>query len=148
PRGRIHEFHLTKNYRNSKEVFDYAAEWAKPRLKSIDLPEAVRETGEEVEERSVAADALMPEGAGAVAEALEAVEGTVGLIAPYTGHGELAGVVHDDRVTLVGPLESKGLEWDAVIAADLDGIAKEHGPGVAYVVLTRATQRLTRIDTT
>ena len=148
PRGRIHEFHLTKNYRNSKEVFDYAAEWAKPRLKSIDLPEAVRETGVEVEERSVAADALMPEVAGAVAEALEAVEGTVGIIAPYTRHGELAGVVHDDRVTLVGPLESKGLEWDAVIAADLDGIAKEHGPGVAYVVLTRATQRLTRIDTT
>ncbi|WP_211116329.1 HelD family protein [Glycomyces buryatensis] len=147
PRGRVYEFHLTKNYRNSKEVFEYAAAWAEPRLPVIDLPEAVRETGVAVEERTVAADALLPEVAGAVTEALEAVEGTVGIIAPYKRHAELSTVVHDDRVTLVGPLESKGLEWDAVIAADLDAVAKGHGPGVAYVVLTRATQRLVRIDT-
>jgi hypothetical protein len=146
PRGRLYEFHLTKNYRNSKEVFEYAAEWAKPRLRDIDLPEAVRETGVPVAEKTVAADALLPELAGAVAEALEAVEGTVGIIAPYDRHGELGAVVHDGRVTLVGPLESKGLEWDAVIAVDLEAVAKTHGPGVAYVVLTRATQRLTRID--
>ncbi|WP_199040651.1 HelD family protein [Glycomyces salinus] len=146
PRGRIEEFHLTKNYRNSKEVYDYAAAWATPKLKDIDLPEAVRETGVEVEERTVAADALLPEVAGAVVEALGAVDGTVGIIAPYSRHGELAGVLHDDRVTLVGPLESKGLEWDAVIAADFDTIADQLGPGVAYVVLTRATQRLIRID--
>jgi DNA helicase IV len=43
-------------------------------------------------------------------------------------------------------LESKGLEWDAVIAVDLETVAASHGAGVAYVVLTRATQRLTRID--
>ncbi len=146
PRGRLYEFHLTKNYRNSKEVFEYAAEWAKPRLRTIDLPEAVRETGVEVAEKTVAADALLPEVAGSVVEALEAVEGTVGIIAPYARHGELANIVHDGRVTLVGPLESKGLEWDAVIAVDLEAVAKTHGPGVAYVVLTRATQRLTRID--
>ncbi|GAB4009084.1 hypothetical protein GCM10029992_67180 [Glycomyces albus] len=65
--------------------------------------------------------------AGAVAEALGAVDGTVGIIAPYSRHEELAGVLHDDRVTLVGPLESKGLEWDAVIAADFNTIAAEHG---------------------
>ncbi|WP_204745188.1 HelD family protein [Glycomyces paridis] len=148
PRGRVHEFHLTKNYRNSKEVFEYAAAWARPRLREIDLPEAVRETGVPVEEKKVAADALLPELAGAVAEALDAVEGTVGIIAPYARHAELAALVHDDRVTLVGPLESKGLEWDAVIAVDLKAVAASHGPGVAYVVLTRATQRLTRIDLT
>ncbi|MCC3762942.1 AAA family ATPase [Glycomyces sp. TRM65418] len=146
PHGRIYEFHLTKNYRNSKEVFDYAAEWAKPRLRDIDLPEAVRETGAAVAEKTVAADALLPEVAGAVVEALEAVEGTVGIIAPYDRHDELRGIVHDGRVTLVGPLESKGLEWDAVIAVDLESVAETHGPGVAYVVLTRSTQRLTRID--
>ncbi|WP_197717373.1 HelD family protein [Glycomyces terrestris] len=146
PSGRLHEFHLTKNYRNSKEVFEYAAEWAKPRLRSIDLPEAVRETGVPVESRTVDPQALLPELASAVAEALESVEGTVGVIAPYDRHAELAAAVHDGRVTLVGPLESKGLEWDAVIAVDLDAVAKSHGPGVAYVVLTRATQRLKRID--
>jgi hypothetical protein len=148
PRGRVHEFHLTKNYRNSKEVFEYAAAWAKPRLRDIDLPEAVRETDVPVREKTVDADALLPELAGAVAEALDAVEGTVGIIAPYGRHAELAALVHDDRVTLVGPLESKGLEWDAVIAVDLEAVAESHGPGVAYVVLTRATQRLTRIDIT
>ncbi|HEX2143721.1 MAG TPA: UvrD-helicase domain-containing protein [Glycomyces sp.] len=146
PRGRVYEFHLTKNYRNSKEVFEYAADWAKPRLRGIDLPEAVRETGVAVSEKTIAADALLPELAGAVAEAMDAVEGTVGIIAPYDRHEELAAVVHDGRVTLVGPLESKGLEWDAVIAVDLEAVADSHGPGVAYVVLTRATQRLTRID--
>jgi len=146
PSGRLHEFHLTKNYRNSKEVFEYAAEWAKPRLRNIDLPEAVRETGVAVAEKTVAADALMPEVAGAVVQALDAVEGTVGIIAPYDRHTELADIVHDGRVTLVGPLESKGLEWDAVIAVDLEAVAASHGAGVAYVVLTRATQRLTRID--
>jgi hypothetical protein len=146
PRGRVHEFHLTKNYRNSKEVFDYAAAWAKPRLRDIDLPEAVRETDVPVRERTVDADALLPEVAGAVAEALDAVEGTVGVIAPYDRHAELAGIVLDGRVTLVGPLESKGLEWDAVIAVDLEAVAESHGAGVAYVVLTRATQRLDRID--
>lgn len=146
PHGRVHEFHLTKNYRNSKEVFEYAAAWAKPRLRDIDLPEAVRETDVPVREKKVDADALLPELAGAVAEALEAVEGTVGIIAPYHRHAELAALVHDDRVTLVGPLESKGLEWDAVIAVDLEAVAEAHGPGVAYVVLTRATQRLNRID--
>lgn len=146
PRGRLYEFHLTKNYRNSKEVFEYAAEWAKPRLRNIDLPEAVRETGVDVVEKTVAADALLPEVAGAVVQALDAVEGTVGIIAPYSRHAELSDIVHDGRVTLVGPLESKGLEWDAVIAVDLEAVAKSHGAGVAYVVLTRATQRLTRID--
>ncbi|MFC3495905.1 HelD family protein [Glycomyces rhizosphaerae] len=146
PRGRLYEFHLTKNYRNSKEVFEYAAEWAKPRLRKIDLPEAVRETGVDVVEKTVAADALLPEVAGAVVQALDAVEGTVGIIAPYSRHAELSDIVHDGRVTLVGPLESKGLEWDAVIAVDLEAVAKSHGAGVAYVVLTRATQRLTRID--
>ncbi|MEV3938986.1 UvrD-helicase domain-containing protein [Glycomyces sp. NPDC049804] len=146
PSGRLHEFHLTKNYRNSKEVFEYAAAWAKPRLRTLDLPEAVRETGVGVVQKTVAADTLMPEVAGAVVEALDAVEGTVGIIAPYDRHAELAGIVHDGRVTLVGPLESKGLEWDAVIAVDLETVAASHGAGVAYVVLTRATQRLTRID--
>jgi hypothetical protein len=67
PRGRIYEFHLTKNYRNSKEVFDYAAAWAKPRIATIDLPEAVRETGVPVVVEKVAADAVLPEVAGAVA---------------------------------------------------------------------------------
>jgi len=99
-----------------------------------------------VAEKTVAADALMPEVAGAVVQALDAVEGTVGIIAPYDRHAELADIVHDGRVTLVGPLESKGLEWDAVIAVDLEAVAASHGAGVAYVVLTRATQRLTRID--
>lgn len=52
----------------------------------------------------------------------------------------------DDRVNLVGPLESKGLEWDAVIVVAVDEIAALYTAGVGYVTLTRATQRLVRLD--
>ncbi|QSB05935.1 HelD family protein [Natronoglycomyces albus] len=143
-----HEFHLRTNYRNSAEVFDYAAQWVSGRLSKVDLPEAVRSTGIPVREHQVDAHELLPLVASIVQDMLGAVEGTVGIIAPYARHEELKRVVTDERVSLVGPLESKGLEWDAVVTVDLEQIERRHGPGVAYVVLTRATQLLDRLTIT
>ena len=141
----VNEFHLTTNYRNSAEVFDYAARWASERIADVDLPQAVRSTGVEVQEHLVASDQLLLSLASIVQDKLRAVAGTVGIIAPYARHPELTGVVKDERVSLVGPLESKGLEWDAVVAVDVEQVEANHGPGVGYVVLTRATQQLDRL---
>ncbi|MFC4333723.1 HelD family protein [Salininema proteolyticum] len=147
PRGKTHRFHLSKNYRNSKEVFEYAAAWAEPRLPEADLPEAVRETGIPVESESTMGDELTIHVAALAKRLLGEVEGTVGVVAATDRHSGIAETLpFDERLNLVGPLESKGLEWDAVVAVDLDGIERLHGAGVAYVVLTRATQRLVRLD--
>src|SRR3954449_11895783 len=44
-----HEFHLSTNYRNSKEIYDFAARYAERVGLDIDLPNAVRETGAEAQ---------------------------------------------------------------------------------------------------
>jgi len=48
-------------------------------------------------------------------------------------------------VQVIDPLSTKGLEWDATIVLDPDGIAEESpgGARVLYVVLTRAAHRMT-----
>src|SRR5690606_11413491 len=48
-----HEFHLSTNYRNSKEIYDFAAAYAERVGLDADLPHAVRSTGVEPEERRV-----------------------------------------------------------------------------------------------
>jgi len=49
-----------------------------------------------------------------------------------------------DRVQILGSLESKGLEFDAVVLVDPDLISAESpmGPRTHYVAVTRATQVL------
>ena len=56
----------------------------------------------------------------------------------------------DPRVVALSPLDSKGLEYDAVVAVEPDRIVAETPGGVRtlYVVLTRATQRLVTIGST
>ena len=41
----VHEFHLSTNYRNSAEIYDYAAAYAERVGLDADLPDAVRSTG-------------------------------------------------------------------------------------------------------
>ena len=41
----LHEFHLSTNYRNSSEIYDYAAAYAARVGLDADLPTAVRSTG-------------------------------------------------------------------------------------------------------
>ena len=47
-------------------------------------------------------------------------------------------------------LDTKGLEFDGVVVVEPDAITDESGSGwrTLYVVLTRATQRLTTVGTT
>jgi DNA helicase IV len=53
-------------------------------------------------------------------------------------------------VAALSPLESKGLEYDAVVVVEPDRIVSDTLGGVRalYVVLTRATQRLITVNST
>lgn len=146
-RAKRHRFHLSTNYRNSAEIFEHAARVVRGRIDNLDLPNAVRRTG--VEPRSVAAepDRLVDVVVEQVKAALVEVDGVVGVVADPRRHESLSEVLpNDGRVHVVGPLESKGLEYDAVVVCDLEGLIEEYSIRVGYVVLTRATQLLVQVE--
>jgi hypothetical protein len=140
-------YELRTNYRNSAEIFKYAARYAHKAAPDAVLPNAVRTTGFEPELRS---DLL-----GAVDDALAAVEGTVGVIAALGARGRVAALLADrveraeGRLIVVNALDAKGLEYDAAVVAGPDAIESESAAGTRtlYVALTRATQRLYVVDT-
>jgi hypothetical protein len=138
---RRHRHELRTNYRNSAEIYEYAAQYARRAMPGAELPEAVRKTGFPPEH--------FAELDQAVAAALGAVEGTVGVIttlAAFDGvRGRLAGRLEaEPRLVVLTDLDAKGLEYDAAVVLDPDAIAGESPAGLRtlYVALTRATQRL------
>lgn len=96
----LHEFHLSTNYRNSAEIYAFAADYARRVGLDADLPDAVRRTGEEPR---VVDLSLVEEGAqrpsrdhdleSAVREAVATtsarVEGTVGIVVPVARRSEV-----------------------------------------------------------
>jgi DNA helicase IV len=148
PRAPRRRYTLRTNYRNSAEIFDLAARVVAGHAVAGDLPHAVRTTGLVPEIRTIddgtAADAV----AAAVKEMLGSVEGTVGVICAMDRVGELERWLRgqtDERLKIVGSLESKGLEYDAVVLFEPSELITESTTGrrVLYVALTRATQQLT-----
>ena len=154
-----HEFHLSTNYRNSSEIYDFAARYAERVGLDADLPNAVRETGVQPAERRVAD--LRAAVREAVVELLDDVEGTVGVVVPTARRTQVEGWVQewagasDDvaaataggsqaRLAVLTGLETKGLEFDAIVVLTPDEIEAESvtGRSTLYVVLTRATQRM------
>jgi DNA helicase IV len=148
----VRRFHLRTNYRNSAEIFEFAARVIRAALPGADLPDAVRRTGVEPEARRV--DDLVQAVPGAVGELLAAVEGTVGVITAAARRPEVADLlkgstVDDSRVQVLDGMRAKGMEYDAVLVVAPEEIAAESvaGPRVLYVALTRATQRLLTLST-
>ncbi|MEU8638794.1 ATP-binding domain-containing protein [Amycolatopsis sp. NPDC048633] len=140
-------FTLRTNYRNSAEIFDLAAKVVAGHAESGELPVAVRKTGVEPEVRPVEAAGLAAATQAAVKELLGAVEGTVGVITAMDRVPEVSGWVSgqaDERLKVVGSLDSKGLEYDAVVLVEPNDLITESTTGrrVLYVALTRATQQL------
>jgi DNA helicase IV len=140
-------FTLRTNYRNSAEIFDLAAKVVAGHAESGELPVAVRRTGVEPEVRPVEAAGLASATQAAVKELLGAVEGTVGVITAMDRVPEVAGWLSgqaDERLKVVGSLDSKGLEYDAVVLVEPVELITESTTGrrVLYVALTRATQQL------
>ena len=138
---RRYRHELRTNYRNSAEIYEYAAQFAKRAMPDAELPEAVRKTGFPPEEFSDL-DA-------AVRAALEAVQGTVGVICTLAAFDGLSARLAapraaEPRLVVLTDLDAKGLEYDAAVVVDPDAIAGESPAGLRtlYVALTRATQRL------
>jgi len=164
----VHEFHLSTNYRNSAEVYDYAAAYAERVGLAVDLPTAVRSTGIEPVERAVESDWEVAVRA-AVGDLAGRVAGTVGIVVPIARRSEVNAWLASwpeyaadapnaqasidssispsgtDRIVVLTGLDTKGLEFDGILVVRPDEIEAESPTGRAtlYVVLTRATQLLT-----
>lgn len=167
----LHEFHLSTNYRNSSEIYAFAAAYAERVGLSADLPTAVRSTGAEPQVLGPVAD-LEAATRGAVVDLAGRVEGTVGVVVPVARRSEVNAWLAswpeladdapsaraavdssvapsgDDRVVVLTGLDTKGLEFDAIVVVRPQEIEDESATGRAtlYVVLTRATQLLTTVS--
>ncbi|WP_460852390.1 HelD family protein [Nocardioides montaniterrae] len=168
----VHGFHLSTNYRNSAEIYAFAAAYAERVGLDADLPDAVRRTGEEPV-RVGPVDDLEAATRAAVAELAGRVSGTVGIVVPVARRSEVNGwlaswpeLAEDapsaaasardahttpsgtDRVVVLTGLDTKGLEFDAIVVVRPQEIEDESATGRAtlYVVLTRATQLLTTVS--
>ncbi|GAA4619521.1 ATP-binding domain-containing protein [Saccharopolyspora hordei] len=148
-------FTLRTNYRNSAEIFALAADAVRDLVPADELPVAVRTTGVEPTVREVTSEQLPSAVRSAAADLLRAAEGTVGLITTMARRDEVrewlstSDVEDADRLRVVGSLEAKGMEYDAVVVVDPDGLAAESSTGrrALYVALSRATQLLTVLKT-
>ena len=166
-----HEFHLSTNYRNSAEIYAYAAAYAGRSGLDADLPTAVRSTGEEPREVLGVAD-LEAATREAVTDIAGRVGGTVGVVVPVArrsdvnawlaswpelaedARGARAAIDSsvapsgEDRIVVLTGLDTKGLEFDGIVVVRPQEIEAESVTGHAtlYVVLTRATQLLTVVS--
>jgi len=167
----LHEFHLSTNYRNSAEIYAYAAAYAQRAGLDADLPTAVRSTGVEPLEVAATGDleTITRESATDVAGR---VGGTVGIVVPVARRSdvnawlaswpEFAGDARgaraaidssvapsgEDRIVVLTGLDTKGLEFDGIVVVRPQEIEAESATGTAtlYVALTRATQLLTVVS--
>ncbi|WP_156754237.1 HelD family protein [Actinokineospora pegani] len=152
PRTQHRKFALRTNYRNSAEIFDLAGKVVTGVAEPEQLPIAVRSTGVDPLVEVCPADDLEHTSLKAAVDLLSEVDGTVGIItatARVDRVREAAAGLGEDRVHVVDGLESKGLEYDAVVLVAPDELVAESttGPRTLYVALTRATQRLTVLTT-
>ena len=150
-----HHFRLSTNYRNSAEIYDLAAQVARVAIPGADTPDAVRRTGEEPRHEVVAAAQVWSAVRNGVRDLAERVEGTIAVVVPTgrreEGTAELAEELHDlDRLRVLDGLDTKGLEFDAVVLVEPDEVVAESESGwrTLYVVLTRATQLLLTVGST
>ncbi|EFQ84647.1 hypothetical protein HMPREF0063_10500 [Aeromicrobium marinum DSM 15272] len=150
-----HVFRLSTNYRNSAEIYDVAAQVARHAIPGADLAAAVRRTGEEPEHLVVAPGQLVGVARERAEKLLGRVDGTVAVVAPRARVAELTAELsetlrHHERLRVLDGLDTKGLEFDAVVVVDPDAIVAESEAGwrTFYVVLTRATQLLSTVGPT
>jgi DNA helicase IV len=147
-------YRLSTNYRSPAEVFELAAKVVRRHFPAADLPHAVRTTGIVPLLLKAPAEYLLDRLEQVLSELVEAVEGSIGVIAPPSRLNALVDAnlpitrAFGDRISFISPLNAKGLEYDAVIVVSPDEVVSESpgGERVLYVALTRPTQRLVTID--
>jgi DNA helicase IV len=143
-----HEFRLTTNYRNPAEIFSVAAAEIRRIAPDLPLPTAVRSTGVEPVQLTVPHDQLRETVTKAVAQLLDEVDGTVGVVTPEAAtRDEVAQwLPESSRLQVVTGLAAKGMEYDGVLVVQPDRLRRLAGARTLYVALSRATQRLTTVE--
>jgi DNA helicase IV len=154
----VHPFHLSTNYRNSAEIYEFAAAYAERVGLDADLPNAVRSTGvAPLEVVDADLDAATRRSLG---DLVGQVDGTVGVVVPVARRAEVSGWLaswpevadllrgDDARVVVLTGLDTKGLEFDGIVVVEPAEIEAESPAGRAtlYVVYTRATQRMVTVS--
>ncbi|MEU7973857.1 UvrD-helicase domain-containing protein [Micromonospora sp. NPDC049089] len=135
-------------YRTPREVMDLTEPVLKKAGSHNTPPRAVRSSGIAPWERTITPAEL----AGSAVDAVRQLQqrwhgGTVGVIAPAERIATLRAVLSD--VPVLTATQSKGLEWDATLLIDPQGIAAEpRGWNGLYVALTRCTQELGQLTLT
>ncbi|MGH3498693.1 MAG: HelD family protein [Nocardioidaceae bacterium] len=145
-----YSFRLSTNYRNSAEIYDFAAEVARVHVPDADMPNAVRRTGAQPEHRAAEHSEVEATVLAAIREVASAVDGTIAVVVPVSRRGEVRRWLDTlptevvTRASVLHGLDTKGLEFDAVVVVEPAAIVAESPTGwrTLYVVLTRATQRL------
>ncbi|MDT0200446.1 AAA family ATPase [Nocardioides sp. AE5] len=164
----VHAFHLSTNYRNSSEIYAYAAAYAERVGLDADLPTAVRSTG--IEPRMLGrVEDLQQALRAEVARLGGELGGTIGIVVPVSRRAEVnawlaswpefaadapsaaepgVSASGEDRIVVLTGLETKGLEFDGIVVVAPQEIEDESqtGRAVLYVVLTRATQLLSVVS--
>nr|WP_235022746.1 ATP-binding domain-containing protein [Amycolatopsis alkalitolerans] len=139
-RWRLRE--LTVNYRTPAEIMDLAAGALARVDPALRAPDSVRESGIEPWQRPLEGTSLE----STVDEELRAAGGgTVAVLCPLARLEALRAVLpEDERLSLLGVEEAKGLEFDGVLVVAPEEIvaASSRGWNDLYVALTRATRRL------
>ncbi|GAA4946550.1 HelD family protein [Actinoplanes utahensis] len=138
---------LTVCYRTPREVMELTGPILVAAGSTGTPPRAVRSSGVAHWQRTVSPDRIAGEAASAVQRMRERwTGGTVGVVAPATRVEELRAAV-EAGVPVVTATQAKGLEWDATLVVDPDGIAAEpRGWNGLYVAVTRCTQELGRLS--
>ncbi len=137
---------LTICYRTPREVMGLTGPVLEAARSTNEPPRAVRSSGVEPWLCTVPSGDLA---ATVAAEHAGLVErwagGSVGVVAPAELVADLAAAL-EPGATVMTATQAKGLEWDATLLVDPDGIAAEpRGWNGLYVALTRCTQELGRV---
>ncbi|MDX8146459.1 AAA family ATPase [Lentzea sp. BCCO 10_0061] len=152
---------LTVNYRTPAEIMEVAADVLASVDASLVPPTSVRETGvapwvSTVTSYASEVPALIAREVTAVGDGKIAVIVPAALlssvgssIASAVPGSSVGNELEEAQVVVLGVTDAKGLEFDAVVVVDPDGILAESPRGASdlYVALTRATQRLGVVHT-
>ncbi|MGF0118568.1 HelD family protein [Promicromonospora sp. Marseille-Q5078] len=137
---------LTICYRTPREVMELTAPVLRRAGSRNDPPRAVRSAPVPPWVLEVGGDGWPGVVADAAARLGERYDGgTVGVVAPVSRLDALRAALPAD-VPALSATDAKGLEWDAAVVVDPDGIAAEpRGWNGLYVALTRCTQELGQV---
>ena len=133
---------LTVNYRSPAEIHDLAVSVLASFAPTVEPSQAIRAAGwdpefEAVEDLARAVEARLY-------ELLDLVGGQIAVISANPPALELSdALVDNERLQVLTPVQSKGLEFDAVVLAEpAEILAQQGGASQLYIALTRAMQRL------